>query len=178
MTLSTWSSVSIEDVAAANGDGLRWFQLIIYPDKDLTYQLVKQAEQSGYQAIVLTVDMPTVGKRRELARHNFSLPPNINLAILKEAVGSSMSSEEIIDLSLNLTPVTWKSVDWLRSVTSLPIVLKGILTKEEATIALQHNVQGIQISNHGGRQFDGVQATVSYSDEEDSNHHLSILFNS
>ena len=56
MTLSTWSSVSIEDVAAANGDGLRWFQLIIYPDKDLTYQLVKQAEQSGYQAIVLSID--------------------------------------------------------------------------------------------------------------------------
>ena len=169
MTLSTWSTTSIETVAAANGDGLRWFQLYIYRDKALTYQLVKRAEQSGYKALVLTVDTPELGKRQEDVRHNFNIPPHLGMANFKGLVQSSMPSKETVAGSglLNYTKalispsVTWESVDWLRSVTSLPIVLKGILTREDAMIALQHNIQGILVSNHGARQLDGVQATVS-----------------
>ena len=160
-----WSNISIEDVAAANGDGLRWFQIIIYRDKDLSYQLVKRAEQSGYKALVLTVDMPVIGIKRESLRHNFNMPPHLNLANFKELVQPSMTSQEMYDLSLSFASLTWEDVDWLRSVTSLPIVLKGILTREDAMIALQHNVQGIVVSNHGARQLDEVQATVS--DDED-----------
>ena len=72
-----------------------------------------------------------------------------------------MTSQEMYDLSLSFASLTWEDVDWLHSVTSLPIVLKGILTREDAMIALQHNVQGILVSNHGARQLDEVQATVS-----------------
>lgn len=166
MIVSTWATTSLEDVAIANGKGLRWFQLYIYRDRPLTHQLVKRAEQAGYRALVLTVDTPELGKRRTDVRNDFNLPPPLTMANFKGLVQSSLPSQAGSGLfnytkDLISPSVTWDSVNWLRSVTSLPIVLKGILTREDAIIALQHNVQGILVSNHGARQLDGVPATVS-----------------
>ena len=168
MILSSWSTTSLEEVAEAGSrEGLRWFQLYIYNDKELTLQLVKRAEAAGYQALVLTVDTPELGRRLNDVRHNFSLPPHLRLAnfsaeLVQASLGSEQSGSALFHYTKALinSGLTWKSVDWLRSVTKLPIVLKGILTTEDTREALKHDIQGILVSNHGARQLDGVPATV------------------
>ena len=151
MALSSSSTTSIEEVAAASGAaGLRWFQLYVYKDRELTRQLVERAERSGYKAIVLTVDNPVLGSGQIAeARIKFKLPQHI-------ASSRLTSLEDECDPSL-----CWKDISWLQTLTSLPIVLKGIVTREDAVEALKHDIQGIVVSNHGGRQLDGVPATVS-----------------
>ena len=166
MMVSTWATTSLEDVGVANGSGLGWYQLYIYNNKQLTLEMVKRAEKAGYTAIVLTVDTPELGKRRTDMYNNFTLPPHLSLANFTDPTQSSLPSKAGSGLfnytkALISPAVTWESVDWLRSVTSLPIVLKGILRAEDAKIALTHNVQGIVVSNHGARQLDGLPATVS-----------------
>ena len=168
MIVSMWATTSLEEVATASGSGLRWFQLQIFKDKQLTYQLVKRAEKAGYRALVLTVDAPEVGKRHSDVQCNFKLSHHLSVANFQGITQSSVPVGEGSDViyvhigkALISPSVTWDSVDWLRSLTSLPIILKGILTAEDARIALQHNVQGILVSNHGARQLDGVPATVS-----------------
>ena len=168
MILSSWSTRSLEEVAKASGsEGLRWFQLYIYNDKELTLQLVKRAEAAGYRALALTVDTPELGRRLNDVRHNFTLPPHLRLAnfsaeLAQASLGSEQSGSALFHYTRSLinSGLTWKSVDWLRSVTNLPIVLKGILTAEDAREALRHGIQGILVSNHGARQLDGVPATV------------------
>ena len=163
MMLSSYSTTSIEDVAAASGSGLRWFQLYVFKDKDLTRDFILRAERSGYKAIVVTVDTPVVGRKLADTRNSFKLPPHLSLenfsntgleSARKDAVYAR--SNEMIDPSL-----TWETIDWIRRITRLPILLKGILTAEDAEEALKHDVQGIIVSNHGARQLDGVPATVS-----------------
>ena len=164
MMLSSWSTSSIEDVARASGSGLRWFQLYVLTDRELTRSFVLRAERTGYKALVVTVDRPVIGRRLAEARQGFDLPSHLSLANFSSASSQSavtnsgpyQSSVDIID-----SAVTWDTIDWLRGITKLPILLKGILTAEDAEEALRHNIQGIIVSNHGGRQLDGVLATVS-----------------
>ena len=167
MIVSSWSTTNIEDVAKASGTGLRWFQLYVYKDKVLTRELVSRAERVGYKAIVLTVDTPILGRRLADTRNRFSLPSHLSLAnftgktegsalIVKEhSSGLQQYTAKLIDPSL-----TWETVDWLCDITKLPVLLKGILTAEDALEAVKHNIKGIIVSNHGGRQLDGVPATV------------------
>ena len=168
MTLSSWSTTSLEEVSKANRDGLRWFQLYVYNDLELTKHLVKRAEAAGYKALVLTVDTPVLGCRLADAKNNFSLPPHLSMGNFLSGTSQSFLKTESPGSGLGqyvkalISPkVTWESVDWLQSITSLPIVLKGILRPEDAREALKHNIQGILVSNHGGRQLDSVPATVS-----------------
>ena len=156
MMLSSWSTTSIEDVAAASGSGLRWFQLYVYRDKDLTRDLVLRAGRSGYKAIVVTVDMPVAGRRLSSVRNRFNIPTRLSLANFSKIQHVSFASA-----ALSKKDTTWESIDWIRRITRLPILLKGILTAEDAEEALKHDVQGIIVSNHGARQLDGVPATVS-----------------
>ena len=170
MVLSTWSNISIEEVAEASGSGLRWFQLYIFKHRQLTKELVLRAEKAGYKALVITVDLPIVGKRLADERNHFELPKHLSLPNFSDAIPRSLVtmgtnehgsmllrySSEIADSS-----ITWDTIDWLRGVTKLPIILKGILTAEDTEEAIKHNIQGILVSNHGGRQLDGVPATVS-----------------
>ena len=168
MVLSSWSTISIEEVAEASGSGLRWFQLYVYRDRQLTKELVLRAERAGYKALVITVDTPIVGKRLVDERNRFDLPKHLTLPNFIDALPRStvttkehhselhQYAAEIMDPSLN-----WNTIDWLRGVTKLPIILKGILTAEDTEEAIKHNIQGILVSNHGGRQLDGVPATVS-----------------
>ena len=167
MIVSSWSTTNIEDVAKANGTGLRWFQLYVYKDKVLTRELISRAERAGYKAIVLTVDTPILGRRLADTRNCFSLPNHLSLAnftgktegsalIVKEhSSGLQQYTAKLIDPSL-----TWETVDWLCDITKLPVLLKGILIAEDALEAVKHNIKGIIVSNHGGRQLDGVPATV------------------
>ena len=168
MTLSSWATTSMEDVAEASGRGLCWFQLYCLRDVALTEQLVHRAETAGYKAVVITVDTPIVGCRLADTRSGFNLPRHLtlpNFASLKpQAVlveGSGGSALHRYSSSLMDPSITWATVDCLRGLTDLPILLKGILTAEDAEEACRHNVQGIIVSNHGGRQLDGVPATVS-----------------
>ena len=172
MTLSSWATSSIEETAAAAPDGKRWFQLYVYKNRDVTLNLVRRAEKAGFKALAVTVDTPVLGQRLNDTRNGFYLPSHLKLRNYDEddqhatGVKTSNSKESglaayvrgLIDPTLN-----WEHIDWLKSVTKLPIVLKGILTKESASEALNHGINGIIVSNHGARQLDGVPATVMTS---------------
>uniref|UniRef100_A0A8C9F1C5 Hydroxyacid oxidase 2 n=1 Tax=Pavo cristatus TaxID=9049 RepID=A0A8C9F1C5_PAVCR len=153
---STYSTCSLEEIAAAAPGGFRWFQLYIHRNRAVSRQLVQQAEALGFQGLVLTADLPYTGKRRNDVRNGFRLPPHMKLKNLEGAFEVSSPLLFLLDPS-----VTWDDIYWLRSLTHLPIVIKGILTKEDAELAVRHGVQGIIVSNHGGRQLDGAPATVS-----------------
>lgn len=166
MVVSTMSSYRLEEIAAAAA-APKWFQLYCYRDRSVTRALVERAEAAGYKAICLTVDLPRVGRRERDLRNRFSLPPGVSprnfedfLALDRLAADErSRAFEryigELVDPSL-----TWEAVDWLGSVTRLPLVLKGILTPADARLAVEHGVQGIVVSNHGGRQLDTVPPTI------------------
>jgi 4-hydroxymandelate oxidase len=165
MCCSTISSTPIEDVAAAATAPL-WFQLYVYRDRDVTRDLVRRAESAGCKALILTVDTPRLGRRERDMRGGFSLPADISIANLErygtpEALRWAKTSSffeyvhHLMDDSL-----TWESVDWLRGLTSLPLVIKGVLTGDDARLAVDHGAAGIIVSNHGGRQLDGAVATI------------------
>ena len=144
MIASTVATRSIEEIAQA-ASGPLWFQLYVYPTLKVAESLVRRAEDAGYRAIVLTVDLPALGNREKERRNNFTIPP----PPYQEAnfIGIEKVGQEWVAL-------TWESLTWLRSITSLPIILKGILIEEDARLAVEHGVEGIVVSNHGGRQLD------------------------
>lgn len=165
-TLSTLSNSTIEEVAAAS-EGPLWFQLYVYKDRELTKSLVQRAKRSGYQAIVLTADAPKLGRRERDVRGMFELPDDLRVANL-ETSGLSMVRCDGSDsglasyiASLFDSGVTWKDVEWLRSLTDLPILIKGILRPDDAKLAIEYGASGIVVSNHGGRQLDTVPATIT-----------------
>ncbi|KAI8486655.1 Hydroxyacid oxidase 1 [Branchiostoma belcheri] len=167
MILSSWATSTIEEVAEASAGGLRWFQLYVYKDRQVTRNLVERAEKAGYKAIFLTVDTPILGKRLEDTRNKFKLPAHLRLANFSEGDVRSSGVQSDSDsglaayvASLIDPSLSWEHVDWLRSVTKLPIILKGVLTAEVAREAVEHGIDGILVSNHGARQLDGVPATI------------------
>ncbi|NWH66708.1 HAOX1 oxidase, partial [Geococcyx californianus] len=171
MMLSSWATSSIEEVAEAAPDGLHWLQLYVYKDREVTKSLVKRAERAGYKGIFVTVDTPFLGRRIDDVRNKFQLPPHLRLKNFSssdlafssrkdfgENSGLAVYVAEAIDASVN-----WEDIKWLRGLTSLPIVAKGILRADDAKEAVKIGVNGILVSNHGARQLDGVPATVSTS---------------
>ncbi|KAI9916663.1 hypothetical protein PsorP6_017903 [Peronosclerospora sorghi] len=170
--LSTMSTTSLEDVATANTKAnphaLRWYQLYIFKDRELTRGLVVRAEKAGYKAIVLTVDTPMLGHREPDVRNRFSLPNHLTMAnftqvggVHEHGVNSLRDSglaeyvRELFDLTIN-----WNDVKWLKSITTLPVIVKGVLCPEDAKIAVDMGCEGVLVSNHGARQLDGVAATI------------------
>ncbi len=144
MVVSTSSTRSLEDIASEGGGPL-WFQLYFH-DRKSAEELIHRAEAAGYRALVLTADAPRWGHKERAIRSGFRIPSKANF--------SGQGPAEI-EPSL-----TWESLVWLRSVTQLPIILKGILTAEDAMLAVEHGVDGIIVSNHGGRQLDSVSASI------------------
>ena len=140
MCLSTLSTVSLEEAAEAAPDGKRWFQLYWGPDRAKVQELLERAREAGYRAIVVTVDLPEVGRRERDLRTGFVTPASLS---------------EVTDNSL-----TWRDLEWLRAQTALPVLVKGILTGEDALLATRAGVEGVVVSNHGGRQLDGVAASL------------------
>jgi 4-hydroxymandelate oxidase len=163
--VSTAGTYTLEEVAAAAPDGARWFQLYCYRDREVTKSLVQRAVEAGYRALCLTVDAPLVGRRDRDTRNRFGLPPGMTWKNLERVGldrmdprgdGSALVQyiSEIWDPTL-----TWKAIEWLRGLSELPLVIKGILTAEDARRALDHGATAIVVSNHGGRQLDGTIAT-------------------
>ncbi len=151
MIASTFASRSLEEIIDVASQA--WMQVYFYRDLDITESLVRRAEKAGYRAIVLTVDTPYLGRRERDIRNHFKLPPSVRVANFadKDVPGEYIPSPGV---------VTWETVRWLRSITSLPILLKGIVTAEDALVALEYGINGIIVSNHGGRQLDGTVASI------------------
>ena len=160
MCLSTLATATIEEVAEASADGARWFQLYWSSDRGVVRDLLDRAAANGFTALVLTVDLPELGRRERDLRTGFEIPEEIPVPIflaLAESVGA-ISPTDInwaVDRSL-----TWRDLEWLRSVSSLPLLVKGILTAEDALLAVESGAEGVVVSNHGGRQLDGVAAAL------------------
>lgn len=165
MGVSTLATKSFEDVAAASSGPL-WFQLYIAKERAFTQDMLARAKASGYRAVMLTVDTPEWGRRERDVRNGFHLPHHlsaVNVAryspegakMQHSGRGLGQAFPWMIDNSL-----TWKDVDWLREQTDLPIMVKGICRPDDAKLALEHGVDCIIVSNHGGRQMDGAPATI------------------
>ncbi|KOM43321.1 hypothetical protein LR48_Vigan05g092500 [Vigna angularis] len=169
MTLSSWATSSVEEVAST-GPGIRFFQLYVFKDRNVVAQLVRRAERAGFKAIALTVDTPILGRREADIKNRFTLPPHLilknfeglDLGKLDKTKDSGLASYVAgqIDRSLN-----WKDISWLQTITSLPILVKGVLTAEDTRLALKAGAAGIIVSNHGARQLDYVPATISALEE-------------
>ena len=155
LTVSTFSTYSIEEIAAA-ATGPLWLQLYLTRTMEATGSLVQRAEAAGYRAIVLTIDTPRTSRRERDVRNNFVIAKAARSANFVEPAGSDPVT---VQISRHITG-TWETLDWLRSLTKLPILLKGILTAEDAFLAMQHDIQGIIVSNHGGRQLDGAVESI------------------
>ena len=162
--VSTLSTHSLEEVAAAS-TGACWFQLYCYRDRSITRMLVERAEAAGYAALCLTVDAPMLGRRERDVRNRFNLPAgmrmkNLESVALEQMTGSDGGSalQQYITDQLDAS-LTWEVLEWLRGVTRLPLVVKGVLTAEDARLAVESGASGIVVSNHGGRQLDDVLTT-------------------
>lgn len=179
MILSTLASATIEEVAGTGVD--RWFQLYIHRDRGLTKELVERAVAAGYSAIVLTVDAQEFGQRDRDQRNRFVPPAGCDLAILAgRALGISdvpgtpegsrsdhshpavaHASPLLAYIAEQLDPgLTWDDVAWLRSLSELPVVIKGVMTGEDAARAAEAGAAAVSVSNHGGRQLDGDPAAL------------------
>ena len=149
MVMSSGASVRFEDVGPTVTKP--WFQLYWFTDRELTRDLVARAEASGFAAICVTVDAPVPAWRE----HEERLPPLPSPGIWSDNLPRDADPPLEVEAAL-----TWQSLEWLRSITSLPILLKGIMTAEDAALAVEHGLDGIIVSNHGGRQLDWAQATL------------------
>lgn len=162
LVVSTSATKSLEEIAAA-ATGSLWFQLYVQRDRSPTLELIRRAEASGYQALVITVDSPVLGPRYRETRSKFTLPAGMeraNLRGFKTAAGGQRPAENTIYTALLDPSLTWKEIEWLRGETKLPVWLKGIMNPEDAARAAEMGVAGVIVSNHGGRNLDTVPATI------------------
>lgn len=147
MVASSSATRSLEEIAEAASSPL-WFQLYVY-DRPIAENLVQRATRAGYRALVITVDAPRWGRKERAIKSGYELPAHMPRA-----------NYDVNALTKDVASVTWDDLAWLRSLTSLPILLKGILTAEDALLALEHGMDGVIVSNHGGRQLDSAIPTI------------------
>ena len=185
--VSMASSYSLEEVAEAASDGIRWFQLYLWKDRDVVAGLVERARSAGYTALCLTVDVPVVGNRRRDVHNGMSIPPKIRLAgaldaavrprwLYGLATGDRITFRNLLGLAdgdgavalgtyvntqLINPSATWADLLWLRELWPGPLVVKGVLSPDDGRRAVDHGADGIMVSNHGGRQLDGAPSAIS-----------------
>ncbi|KAI6919226.1 FMN-dependent dehydrogenase [Hortaea werneckii] len=166
MTLSSYSTESLENVKAQGLSNPYAMQLCVLRDRYTTKQILERAEAAGYSAIFLSVDVPLLGRRLNEFRNDFHLPdgmewPNLlsdGKAELMQGPDDHVQETSSYEFDPSLDWGT--AIPWLRSQTKLQIWLKGVLSPEDVTLAIKHGIDGIVVSNHGGRQLDGVPATL------------------
>jgi isopentenyl diphosphate isomerase/L-lactate dehydrogenase-like FMN-dependent dehydrogenase len=176
-TMSHGSTITIEELAR-DVPGLKWFQVFLYRDRGLTRSFAERARAAGYKALVLTVDNQVLGQRERDLRNGFTIPPRVTLRsgldmlralpwLVRMARAPAMTManyvteerKDIVSLAQYLVDMLdpslcWRDVAWLREIWSGPLLLKGILHPDEARAAIEHGVDGVIVSNHGGRQLD------------------------
>jgi (S)-3,5-dihydroxyphenylglycine transaminase len=154
--VSTFAGRTLEDIVAA-GSAPRWLQVYCFRDRSATAALVTRAGRAGFEALVLTVDAPRLGRRLRDIRNDFRLPPGVVPANL---TGDGFASPSGHALGAFDAGMDWSVVGWLRELSGLPVLVKGVLTADGARRALDAGADGVVVSNHGGRQLDGVPATL------------------
>ena len=153
MCYSTLATSTPAEVAETGAQ--RWFQLYVFRDEGVTRNLIAQARELGYSALVLTIDAPVRGNRERDLRTAFSIPPEMSIASFGRG---GMTPKQVFD---EISPsLTWKDLERIAGEAQLPLLVKGVLTAEDARLACEHGAAGIVVSNHGGRQLDGVAATI------------------
>jgi isopentenyl diphosphate isomerase/L-lactate dehydrogenase-like FMN-dependent dehydrogenase len=162
--VSSSAGHSVEEIAAASG-APRWFQIYVPRDRDVARRLVERVEQAGYQAIVVTVDL---GEWKDADRRNrFTLPKEMLVKLLRDVgydqINEGMSFPEILAFNQRAwqRELSWDVFDWLRSITNLPLIIKGVLRPEDARKAVALGLEGVIVSNHGGRSLDGMPASIA-----------------
>jgi len=159
MAVSTFSTRSHEAIAAAAPGLAQWCQLYVFQDRSVTREHLAGAAEAGCSAVVLTVDTPRLAQRERDLRAGFEIPSDLPLPYARAAIGSE-AQNPADQFALLDASVSWRDLEWIASEARLPVVLKGIVTAEDAEIAVGHGAAAIVVSNHGGRQLDGVPATL------------------
>ena len=153
MCLSTMATATPADVAATGVP--RWFQLYVFRDPGVTRELVAKAIDAGFTALVVTVDTPVLGRRERDYRTGFTIPSEIEVTSLGRG---NLTPREVF--SWVAQTVTWRDIESLAGDAGVPLLVKGVQTREDAALACEHGAAGIIVSNHGGRQLDGASATI------------------
>jgi isopentenyl diphosphate isomerase/L-lactate dehydrogenase-like FMN-dependent dehydrogenase len=159
MCLSSLTSTRAAEVAEAAPGGKKWMQVYCFRDRGVTRAMVEEAAESGYEALLLTVDAPYAGRRERDLRTGFQVPAEIRAPAIEAAVGhKSLTTAEVFAL---VDPsITWSDLEQLCGEFHLPILVKGLITGEDAALAVEHGAAGVVVSNHGGRQLDNAPATI------------------
>ena len=184
--LSTLSTRSIEEVAEVSG-GRKWFQVYVWKDKGLVKDMIERAAAAGYEALIVTVDTAVLGRRERDVRRGFTLPPQVGLDTIVDGImhpswtwqfvrsepirfanvagGAGMDGSDAVSLSRYTAEqfdasLSWSDIEWMRSIWDGPILLKGVQTVEDAVIAADEGLDGVALSNHGGRQLDSAPAVA------------------
>jgi isopentenyl diphosphate isomerase/L-lactate dehydrogenase-like FMN-dependent dehydrogenase len=159
LCLSSLTSTRPAEVAEAAPGGSRWMQVYLFRDRGVTRAMIEEAAESGYEALLLTVDAPYAGRRERDLRAGFQVPAEIRAPAIEAAVGHrSLTTAEVFAL---VDPsITWKDLELLCGEYQLPILVKGLITGEDAALAVEHGAAGVVVSNHGGRQLDNAPATI------------------
>jgi isopentenyl diphosphate isomerase/L-lactate dehydrogenase-like FMN-dependent dehydrogenase len=159
MCLSSLTSTRPAEVAKAAPDGRHWMQVYLFRDRGVTRAMVEEAAAAGYEALLLTVDAPYAGRRERDLRTGFQVPAEIRAPAIEGAVGHrSLTTAEVFEL---VDPsITWKDLENLCGEFDMPILVKGLITGEDAALAVEHGAAGVVVSNHGGRQLDNAPATI------------------
>lgn len=157
--LSTMSTVAVEEITAVGHNV--WFQLYLFKDREVSKRIVQRAEAAGCQALVLTVDVPVAGLRENLVRAGFRTPDTLPFPNLVVEGKEGWQTDLLRTVAQNFdAALTWDDIAWLRDISSLPIWVKGILREDDAQLAVEAGVDGIIVSNHGGRQLDTAVAPI------------------
>jgi isopentenyl diphosphate isomerase/L-lactate dehydrogenase-like FMN-dependent dehydrogenase len=160
MCLSTLATGSPAEVAAAAPEGRRWYQLYWHRDRAVTKTLIDQARESGFTAIVFTVDLPALGRRERDLRTGFRLKPGLRMEAYTSSLGDLGALTPAVAAELIDPRLTWRDLEWLHEHAGLPVIAKGILTAEDAVLAAEHGCAAVVVSNHGGRQLDRAVASL------------------
>jgi isopentenyl diphosphate isomerase/L-lactate dehydrogenase-like FMN-dependent dehydrogenase len=165
MCLSTLATALPGEIAEAAPDGRHWFQLYCFSDEGVTTALMESAVDSGFEAIVVTVDAPRAGNRERDFRTGFALPEGLGVPSVQRALGTDRAVTVQEAFSLVEPGLGWSDLEALASRCDLPVLVKGVMTGEDAALAVEHGAAGVVVSNHGGRQLDRVAATAEALEE-------------
>ena len=156
MSLSTIATATAREIAEAAPEAPRWFQLYVLRDWGRTRAMLEEVSSLGYSAVLLTADTPYLGRRERDVRNAFAIPDDLVVPNMPLPEEGSLRRQ-----FASMSPaVTWRDVEELASISGLPVLVKGVLTSEDALLAVEHGAAGVIVSNHGGRQLDGVPATL------------------
>jgi 4-hydroxymandelate oxidase len=161
MCVSTSTTAPIEDIAATGVP--RWFQLYVHADHGIAREVIRLAVAAGCSAIVLTVDLPHMGLRERDVKNDVAawVPADVRMELVARAGAIANPGSTFDPNGLSFDPsLTWRDLGWVRELSGLPLVVKGVMTAEDAALAVEHGVSAIVVSNHGGRQLDGVAGTL------------------